>query len=311
MSFNNMINRTDAEALIPQEVSREIIQAVPQGSIVMRLARRLQNMAAKQKKVPVLSALAMAYFVQGDTGLKQTTKLAWEGKIIEAEELAVIVPIPESVLSDAEYDIWGEVRPSLIEAFGQAFDRAVLFGDSRPATWPQGILQSATAAGHAVTAGSDLYADLLGQNWVMSLVERDGYPVTAHVAGLGVKARLRNVRDAQGRPILIEPAQTMAQWYLAGAPIEFPTNGAIDETRALLFAGDWAQVVYAIRQDITYKVLDQAVITDNSGAIIYNLAQQDMVALRATMRIGWQIANPVTRANTNAATRFPFAVLLP
>jgi hypothetical protein len=88
----------------------------------------------------------------------------------------------------------------------------------------------------------------------------------------------------------------------------FPTNGAIDQTY-LLVSGEWPQLVYALRQDITYKVLDQAVITDNTGAIVYNLAQQDMVALRCVIRLGFALPNPLNRINQNAATRYPFAVL--
>ena len=40
-----------------------------------------------------------------------------------------------------------------------------------------------------------------------------------------------------------------------------------------------------------------------------NLAQQDMVALRVVMRLGVQIANPVTRRKGKAG--YPFAVLEP
>jgi hypothetical protein len=39
--------------------------------------------------------------------------------------------------------------------------------------------------------------------------------------------------------------------------------------------------------------------------------QQDMVALRATLRIGWQVPNPINRLNEVEATRYPFAALIP
>ena len=86
------------------------------------------------------------------------------------------------------------------------------------------------------------------------------------------------------------------------------TNYRISDV-ALMLAGDFKQLVYAIRQDITYKVLDQAVIQDAGGNTIYNLAQQDMVALRAVMRLGFALPNPINRLQGTAANRSPFAVL--
>jgi hypothetical protein len=99
-------------------------------------------------------------------------------------------------------------------------------------------------------------------------------------------------------------------YTLDGQPIYFAMNGAWDDAEALMIAGDWSQLVYAFRTDISYKVLDQAIIQATDGSILFNLAQQDMVALRCYMRFGWQLPNPVNALN-EGATRYPFSVLTP
>lgn len=313
MAYNEVISRNDATALIPEEVSREIVQGVAETSACLRLFRRLPNMSRKQQRIPVLSVLPTAYFVNGDTGLKQTTEQAWENKYLNAEEIACIVPIPEAVLDDADYDIWAEVRPRIVEAFGVVIDAAILFGTNAPTSWPASILAGATSAGHVVAlgTGADIYDDIMGENGVISLVEEDGYMVNGHIAAMTMKAKLRGLRDTSGQPIFVRSMQDRTRYELDGEPMEFPANGAFDVTQALMFSGDFRQAVYAMRQEITYKVLTEAVIQDNSGAIVYNLAQQDMVALRAVMRLAWQVPNPVTRMQPTAAQRYPFAVLTP
>lgn len=316
MAYNSLISRSDVSALIPEDVSREIIQGIPESSAVMRMARRLPNMSTNQRRMPVLSGLVTAYFVSGDTGLKQTSELAWANKYINAEELAVIVPIPESVLDDQAYDIWGEVQPRIVEAFGIAFDQAVLFGTNAPNDWPDDVLTAATSAGNAITlgTGADIYDDIMAEGGVIAKVEEDGYMVSGHLASLTLRSKLRGLRDNDGNPIFVRVMQAMTQYELDGAPIDFPRNGVMESQNgatALDIAGDWQQLVYSMRQDITYKVLDQAIIQDNTGNIIYNLAQQDMVALRAVMRLGWQLPNPINRVQETEASRYPFSVLLP
>ena len=314
MAYNSQISRSDAAALIPEEVSREIIQSVPEQSAVMRMARRLPNMTRSQLRLPVLTGLISANFVAGDTGLKQTSDIAWQNKFINAAELAVIVPIPEAVLDDTDYDIWGEIRPRIVEAFGRAFDAAVLYGTNKPTDWPNGLVAGATAASQTVVLGAngDLYNDILGVGGVASMVEEDGFMVTGHIAALSMRAKLRALRDgATGLPIFNRTPQAATPYELDGVPVDFPKNGAVNPAQSLLISGDWTQLVYSIRQDVTYKVLSEAVIQDASGVIQFNLAQQDMVALRVVMRLGWQLPNPVNSVNQTEATRYPFAVLLP
>ena len=146
MPFDDVIGRPDASALIPIEQAREIIQLLPQSSVALRLARRAPNMSAHQRQVPVLSVLPMAYFVTGgDGGLKQTTKTGWEGLMLTAEEIAVIVPIHENVLNDSAYPLWTEIRPQIAAAIGLTLDRAVFFGTNKPASWPNSVDQGARA----------------------------------------------------------------------------------------------------------------------------------------------------------------------
>lgn len=311
MAFNDQISRSNAQALIPEDVAAEIIQGVVEQSAIMRLARKLPNMSRNERRLPVLSSLITAGFLTSDTGLKSTSRQQWDNKFLDAEELSVIVPIPENVLDDASFDIWGEVRPRIEEAFGLAFDGAVLYGTDAPVGWPNDILTAASNAGNAVTIGtnSDLYEDILGENGVVSLVEQDGFMVTGHVATLNMRGKLRGTRSATGELIFSAMPQDPMRYVLDGSPVDFPRNGAMDASQALLFSGDWSQLVYAIRRDITFKLLDQAVITDGANDIVFNLAQQDMVALRAVMRLAWQVPNPINRVQIVEASRYPFGVL--
>lgn len=309
--YDQKVDRTGGQALMPEDVTKEIVQGLPQYSSIMQLATKAPNMSRKQRRLPVLSSLPTAYFVNGDIGLKQTSNQAWANKYFNAEELAVIIPIPEAVLDDTDYDIWGEIKPRIMEAMGVAFDQAVMFGTNAPAAWPVSLLASATAAGNVVTlgTGADIYDDVLGPNGCMALVENDGFMCSGHAAHTSMRGKYRGLRDANGNPIFKSNIQDSTKFELDGAPLYFPKNGAIDPAQALQFCGDFSQLLYTMRQDITYKLLTEAVIQDGTGAIVYNLAQQDMVALRAVMRLAWQVPNPINRVNPTEGTRYPFAVL--
>ena len=306
----NIVSRESAEALIHEQIMNTVFQDAPKSSILMQLGRKLPNMTSKQTRVPVLSMLPMAYWVGGDTGMKQTSRQQWENVYITAGELAVIVPIPEAVLADASFDIMGEVTPRVNEAIGMKFDEAAVFGVDRPPEWQNDIITLARQAGNNVSGGIT-YDTILGEDGLFGKVEQAGYIVDGVIGAMRTRAALRGIKDDASRPIFVPSMQDRTQYVLDGAPVYFPENGSFDATVAQMVAGNWRQLVWAMRQDIETKILDQAVIQDPSTKeIVYNLAQQDMIALRVTFRAGFAVPNPATRLNEHR-TLVPFAYIEP
>jgi len=303
-----MIDRSGAAALIPEPVTQEIISGVRKKSVAMQLLRQLPNMTSGTQRQPVLSMLPSADFVNGDAGMKIASNAAWDKKQLVAGEIAVIVPIPQAVIDDAGYDIWGEVRPLIVEAFGRVFDKQVFEGGNpkAPVEWPIGIIPTATAAGNIVTVGTgiDIAADTSA---AMALLEENEYEVTGIAAQKRLRSMLRDLRNTNGDPIFT-PMQGDVPAGIYGAQTEFVGKGVWTPANALAVLGDWNLAVYSIRQDVSYQIFDTGVISDDDGKIVYNLLQQDMVALRAVMRPAWQVANPID-IDRPYGTGYPFAVL--
>jgi hypothetical protein len=347
MPYNSIIARqetvsvpsTGYGALIPEDFSREIFKGIVNKSAVLQLFPH-RTMSRMQQRIPVVSALPSAYWVTGDTGLKQTTAVQWTNKWLVAEELAVIVPIPEKLLDDTDYDLWDEIRPLLEEAIAVALDEAVFFGVGKPTSWPSAIVPAAIAAGNSVVRGTssvDIADDL---NNVMATVEVDGYSPNGWWMRPQFKSSLRGLRDAnKGFLFLPEgPAnvgvsnndalavsrsgRTQAGGTRAGLVYGEPayisyaglskftsaTSGQAGQVDAI--TGDFSQGILGVRQDLTFKMLDQSVIQDNTGAIVYNLAQQDLVAMRVVARYAFQVPNPIDRMQATEANRYPFGVLV-
>lgn len=310
MPFDSVTNRADTQALMPEEVSSAWITKATEQSAAMSLFRRVP-VARAQTRFPVLSALPLAYFVTGDTGLKQTSEVAWSNKFLNVEEIAVIIPVPDAVTADAEQNVWNEIEPLAVEAMSRVLDNAIFFGVNAPASWPTNIRAAAVAAGNSVEYGTHTVAQggVFGDvDDVHNVVELDGFDVTGWAANRSFRGALRSGRNTLGDRL--DSARTnQSLTELDGSPIVYPMRG-LWPANTLAFGGDWSQYVLGVRQDITMKMLDQAVIQDNTGAIVYNLAQQDMQALRLVMRVGWQVANLINNDQPNVANRYPVGALI-
>lgn len=335
MPYNDLVTRgTDptystsangANALIPVEVQRGIVQGMTEKSAVMRKMKTMR-MSRHLKQIPVLNSLPTAYWVSGDTGLKQTTDMDWRNVMITAEELAVLIPIPDVVIKDADYDLWAEIRPKVEEAFGKALDEAVLFGISKPSSWPDDLKTAAIAASNTVTQGTgvDIAADI---NNVLAAVEADGYAPNGIVMRQDLRAAFRGLRSTTNEFIFKsgEPGAENVRFgssgndAVTGSIFDIPAlairNGSFEAENTAsanavsAIVGDWSQGIIAIREDISVDFSKHAIIHDSNGAVQYNAWQQDLTIGRFVARFGFAVPNPVNRTRETTASRFPFALL--
>lgn len=315
MAYNNVIDRATNPAIeLPEEVSQEVIQATTASSVIMNLARTVR-MSSKSYRQPVLDVLPNAYWVNGDTGLKQTTSVEWESVYLTAEPLAVLVVVPDEFIDDSFVPIWSEVRPLISQAFGKVIDNAALWNVNRPTSWTSSVYQHAAAAGNFVeigqnkglvagTAGSDLAVDVAAMGLQLAA---DGFSLDAFAAQNGFNWRLLAQRDTNGAPIYT-PQVGDNRAGLYGIPFVESRNGAWDN-EVKLIGGDWSKAIFGVRQDMTFTMHTDAIISDDSGNVVFNAMQQDSKIMRVVGRFGFAIANPVTNQNSTSSSRSPFSLL--
>lgn len=304
-----LIDRSAAAGLLADQNIAEILQDAVKSSAALASFRTIR-MGTSVAKMPIMTALPTATWITGDTGRKPTSATGWEKKTLTAEELAVIVPIPENVFDDSSFGVWEEVRPRVAEAMGKAVDEAVFFGTAAPASFDDSLYEGAVAAGQTYeegTSGVDLAEDI-NQTW--GLVEATGNDVNAQYVSRRIRVRLRGLRDQNNQPIYLESLRSDgSDRSLMGEDLLFVQNGAWDSDLATLIAGDSTKAIIGIRQDVTYKILTEATLTDGSGNVTYSLAEQDMIGLRAKFRMGFVVAD--TLQSETDAQEFPFAALTP
>lgn len=277
--------KNELQGFVPKEQSSEIIKKVTRGSSVIRLSRA-EPMTSETKKFPVMTSGAGAYWV-GEGKRISTSGATWIFPELKAKKLAVIIPVTKEKLEDSTIDVFSELQDSIAEAFYQSFDAAAIFGFNSPfATSLMGAINEHNAIVKANTSNFDTAA-----SDVMAIVEAAGYDVDGFAARIGVKNTLRKLRDANGAPIFV-PGTDQNELY--SQPIEFVRNGAWKDDQADLIAGEWKYSLVGIRDDIEYEILKEATLQntlDEDGKPL-SLAEQDMVAIKATMRIGYLCVKP-------------------
>lgn len=291
------ITRVDAEALFGEAVAPNVVQQATKSSVALATIPTVQ-MGTNTLRIPVLSALPTGAFLSADQAIKPQSEAAWDKKLLTAEEIAVIVPISETVIADASIDVVGAVTALIAQEFARVIDAAVFFGTGAPASWPTGGLFG-VAGSQKIASTTNPAADF---NALFAILEDAGYDPTDVYASRKLKAQLRGQVDGSGTAIYnpLDGAGTYGSLY--GVPLAYPLGW--DAAKADAITIDDSGVVIGVRQDVTIKMLSEATLTGFG-----NLAEKDSVAIRAIMRVGMQVANPISLASGTRA--YPVAALTP
>lgn len=296
------ITRAEVSSLIGEEFAGTILGSATKGSTALQ-AFPTYNMGTKTTNVPVLATLPTAGWVTdtGNDSVKPTSQATWGNKTLVAEEIAVIVPIHENTLDDANDDILAELAAAGGQAIGKTLDQAVFFGTNKPASWTSADLLAAAVAAsqdYEVVDGDANSADIYGQIQTAAGALADaGFDPTEVIAKLSLRYSLGNIRNANGDPIL------MGDNSLRGFSTYWSGNGAWDPAEATAFIVDPSRVRIGVRQDVQVKLLTEATITG-----LGNLAELDMVALRFKARFAYVLG---VGATAEGASKTPVAAILP
>lgn len=273
--------KDNLSGFVPHPIAQEIIADVTRGSSVLRLSQ-VQPMESDNKKFPVMVSGPGAYWV-GESERISTSTAQWIFPEIVAKKVGVIIPVTKEKIKDTTIDVFGAIRPYIAEAFYKAIDAACLFGTNSP--FAKNIYGVAHAGGQEIVVGTNAKLDLDISD-VMALVEAKGLDVNGFAADISFKNSLRKLRDANGNQLYVPDVN---QNTLYAQPIEFGRNGSWDKTKALCIGADWKYSIVGIRDQIQYEVLREATlntVTMEDGKPL-SLAENDMIALKATMRLGF------------------------
>lgn len=273
--------KDELTGFVPVEQATEIMKDVARGSSLLRLSK-VSNMESDTKKIPVMTEGPGAYWV-GEGERIKTSKAGWIYPELKAKKLAVIIPVTKEKLNDTTIDVFEELKEPIAEAFYKAIDAAGFFGTNSPFT--KNIMNCIETAQNTIEVGTNLTLDLDVSD-AMALVEEAGYDVNGFAAKIGVKNSLRKLRDTNGNQLYAEGVNGKEFYSL---PIEFSRNGAWDKTKADIIGGDFDKSLVGIRDGLEYEILKEATLegtVDTDGKPI-SLAEQDLIAIKATMRLGY------------------------
>ena len=285
-----MADRNRSAVSLPTEISSEIIQKTTEQSAIMRLARRI-TLPGRGVTIPMITGEPTAEWV-AETGVKPVSNPSVSQKVMQAYKLAVIETFSKEFTRDlkALYDALVERMPY---ALAYAFDKTVISALEKPG---ENFDNFAACTAQSIIASTDasVYDGLVAADTDIATA---GYMLNGFALSPQARGILLGAVDTTGRPLFVNNVADGAIPLILGAPTfvnkgmyKAGTAGTSGTPAVVGVAGDWTQAMYGTVEGVQIDVNDKGVVTVGSGtsASQVNLWQQNMVAVRAEIEIGFR-----------------------
>ena len=292
------INTNRTNISLPTEVAKEIIQKAQEGSAVMQLARKI-DLPGNGLTIPVITADPEAAWV-GETAAKPVSNPGLDTKVMRGYKLAVIEPFSDEFRRDYA-SLYNALIQRLPAILGEKFDNTVFGGTQAP-----GSDFDTFANVTAQSLATDVYGGLVAADTDVAIHGGivNGYAISPQARGI-----LLGAVDDNKRPLFINNVAEGAIPMILGAKT-FQTRGAyiagnssaspaVPDTVA--FVGDWTKAMYGIVSGVNITISEDATLDLGNGSVI-NLFQQNMIAVRAEIEIGFRADTSVFNKLTNTAS---------
>ena len=286
------INRTTNSMALPPEISNEILQKTQQESAIMRLARQVA-LPGRGLTIPVITGDPSAQWV-AETAAKPHSNGVPATKLMSAYKIAVIETFSNEFVRDAKA-LYDEMVRRLPLALAKVFDATVIGAVQAPG---QNFDSFANCTAQSIlNANNGTYLGLVAAD--KDIADHGGI-MNGLALSAASRALLLTATDTTNRPLFLNSANDGVVGRVLGVPTYFNNGlykagtaaaGQTAGTPAVVgIAGDWSKAMYGTVAGVQIDVTDSATITGtaNNQAYTINLWQQNMVAVRAEIELGFR-----------------------
>lgn len=273
------INRGTTNVVLPESVSREIWGATIEGSAFMSAARHI-TIPGTGLKVQTITGEPEADWVD-ETGVKPVSEHTLGKKVITPYKLAVIEAFSMEFMRDADA-LYAELVRRLPLALDTKFD-ATIMGTTAPGSGFD-VLGGCTAVSLTPASGKTVYDQFVTVDG--NIASAGGVMDRIILAPQG-RSKILAAVDQTNRPLFTAGVETGTINPILGASVSTSRNVYVDDTTDILgIAGDFTKMLVGNVEGIQISISDQATLGKGENAI--NLWQQNMVAVRAEIEVGFR-----------------------